>query len=456
MLTNAEMMQERQHLVLSARDMIEKAKRDGRFPTPEEKAELGKWQERIKELDDLIAKAEEFERQEAEIEALVKTVNKPPKLFNSQDRKQTRPDDKDDSSVPRIEVLRRYSTLKAFKGDHADERAYRAGQWARAALFNDDRAKRYCMNNGIEVRAMGISNNANGGFLVPDEMSQAIIDLRETYGVFRQNTKVIPMGRDTLSVPRRSGGLTAYFVNENTEVTASDKTWDMVTLTAKKLAILSKMSSELAEDAIINLGDDIAAEAAYQFAYKEDLCGFNGDGTSTYGGIVGVTHKIDNVATASKVAAPSGHTALVDIDATDLANLMGKLPQYARPMAKWYCSQTAYDIVFSRLAAAAGGNTVQTLNGAFQPSYLGYPIVTSQVLFNTTTDSNGSIALLFGSLSQATTLGDRREFTMKVSDQRYMELDQIGILCTQRFDIVAHDVGDASTAGAMVALELTT
>jgi HK97 family phage major capsid protein len=59
------------------------------------------------------------------------------------------------------------------------------------------------------------------GFLVPTEMMDSIIDLREEFGVFRQNAQLVPMSSDTLDWPRRSGGLTAYFTAENTAATES-------------------------------------------------------------------------------------------------------------------------------------------------------------------------------------------------------------------------------------------
>jgi len=73
--------------------------------------------------------------------------------------------------------------LKAFKGARTaqenESNAFRSGQFVRAALFNDDRANRWCRENGIDVRAMGVSVNTAGGFTVPEEMATAIIDLRE-------------------------------------------------------------------------------------------------------------------------------------------------------------------------------------------------------------------------------------------------------------------------------------
>jgi HK97 family phage major capsid protein len=52
-------------------------------------------------------------------------------------------------------------------------------------------------------------------------------------------------------------------------------------------------------------------------------------------------------------------------------------------------------------------------------------------------------------------MGDRRPTEVAVSEDRYFENDQIGVRGTTRFDIVAHDVGDAAAAGAVVKLATT-
>jgi HK97 family phage major capsid protein len=260
----------------------------------------------------------------------------------------------------------------------------------------------------------------------------------------------MPMGSDTLTVPRRTGGLTAYFTGENTALTSSDKTWDIIQLVAKKLGVLTYLSTELDEDAIINIADDLAGEMAYAFALKEDQCGFNGDGSSTYGGIFGVTQKILGLAGA--VDGASGHDTYAEIDATDLANVMGKLPAYARLGAKWFVSQTGFDVMFGRLAIGAGGNTIQTVAGAVQRSYLGYPIEIVQVLPTSTGDLSDVVMALFGNLAQAATLGERRGIAVRRSDEIKFIEDQVALKATERVDINVHDVGDATTAGPIVAL----
>jgi HK97 family phage major capsid protein len=132
------------------------------------------------------------------------------------------------------------------------------------------------------------------------------------------------------------------------------------------------------------------------------------------------------------------------------------LPKYALGNAKFYCSQYAFATVFERLVASAGGNSISTLDGAVQYRYLGFPIVITQKLSAVTTANNGTIMLLFGDLAKASALGERRQVTIKRSDERYFDQDQVALLGTERVDIVNHDLGDNTTPGPVVGLVGTT
>lgn len=349
----------------------------------------------------------------------------------------------------------RSSKLKAFKGETAQEDAYASGMFLRATMFGDSKAAEWCRDNGIGVtKAHNEGSNTAGGFLVPTQFETAIIDLRETYGTFRSLLPVVPMSSDSLTVPRRTGGLTAYFTPEATQFTESEKTWGQVQLVAKKFGVMTRMSKELSEDAVISIADDLASEIAYAFARKEDDCGWNGDGTSTYGGIVGVKTKfVSGLGSfVGAVDGAAGHDTFVEIDAADLNNVIAKLPKYAEPTAKWYCSQQAWALVFQRLLAASGGNSMMDLAGKPTRAYLGYPIVIDQTLPTTTGDLSDVPMLYFGDLSMAARMGDRRGVSMQTLVERYAEYGQIGILADERFDIAVHDIGDATNAGPLIAL----
>ena len=344
----------------------------------------------------------------------------------------------------------RLGSLKAFKGDHAEQSAYLSGRFLLANIFGHESSQQWCRDNGINA-ALTTGDNTLGGALVPAEFEQSIIDLREEYGVFRANSFVTLMAGDTKTQARRTAGLTAYAVGDNTAMTESDKNWDQIQLVAKKFGILSKYSSEIAEDAVISIADDLASEIAYAFAVKEDACGFLGDGASTYSGIVGLANAL--LAGSIKDAA-SGNVSFETLDLADFEACVGALPSYPGISPRWYIHKTGAWASMFNLANAAGGNTSANFtDGPGGGMFLGYPVVYSSTLNSTLGSDASAIKAYFGDLSMGTTLGDRRGVRIGVSDQRYFENDQIGIKGTTRLDINVHDTGTATAAGSVVALK---
>ena len=130
---------------------------------------------------------------------------------------------------------------------------------------------------------------------------------------------------------------------------------------------------------------------------------------------------------------------------------MGALPGFT-PNPKFYCSRMCEAMVFGRLKAAGGGNTIETLSGAIRQTYLGVEIVTSEVLPKVATSLDNRAMILYGDMSQAATLGDRRGISIATSSDRYFELDQIAIKATERVAIVVHDYGTTSVKGPILGL----
>lgn len=341
-------------------------------------------------------------------------------------------------------------------GPEVDEQYRRAGHWLRAAIFGNSDSKDWCAKNGVTVqKAAGEGIGSAGGFLVPAELANAILDIRETFGAFRRTARIAPMASDEMSVPRRPGGTGAYFFGENTAATSTAVLADKVGLTAKKIGSLVLLSSELEDDALPDAVDFIANEIAYAFAAKEDDCAFNGDGTSTYGGMSGIGKIVlDGNHAKAKVTAANTHNTFLTLDATDLSNLMAAVRASAVPGAAWFISQTGFAQTFCRIAGAGGGAYMYTglVNGIPTPFFLGFPVVLTQKLPLISTTLTGQTMLAFGNMYQGAVLGQRRQITLARTSDRYMDQDQIGVLGTERFDAVIHDMGDNTNAGSIAAL----
>jgi HK97 family phage major capsid protein len=419
-----------------ARDIKDKTDQEGRGMNPEEVDAFDKHMRESERVEQEANRQERLETVEArQSKAQPKAV--PIELANG-----------GKIQVVGCEKMYRAGQLRAFKGPNAEKNAYTTGRWLMGSIMNDQASRQWCREHGVEIRVQTEGVNTAGGFLVPDGMENAVIDLREEYGDFRRNCRVAPMSTDHTFVPRRSGGVTAYFIGETTEITASDKSWSQVELTAKKLAAMTRMSTDLSEDAVISVADDLTDEMAYAFAAKEDACGIDGDGTSTYGGMVGLRPLAVDGAHLGAWITGAACDNFTEITAAMLSTMMAALPKYAKKNAKWYCSPTCKASVFDRLATAlAGNNTVSIAAGAL-PRYCGYDIVEMAAMpsVDAAAALNGLVMLFFGDLRKSSTLGDRRGITVKISDQRYIEYDQIGIQATERFCIVNHDIGGAAAA----------
>lgn len=362
---------------------------------------------------------------------------------------------------PRVEFARsvpRYGKLQAFKGEGAEERAYRFGQWVLAGPMGNRAAATWCQQNGVFLTRAGQLEGINekGGFLVPEEFGQDIAELIERYGVFRQHAHIVPMTSDRRTDPLLKDELESQFVGEMEEGTDTDLDFGQIGYTAKKHMILVPMSSEVSEDSAISIGDQIANAAAKAFAKKEDQCGFNGDATSTYGGITGIREALKSIdaslANIAGLQVGSGN-AYSELTLTDFEGVVGRLPDYAdMGNAKWFVSRRFYFNVMVKLLLASGnGVTATEIEDARNRKFLGYPVVFSQVM--PSTEANDQVCAIFGDLSLGARLGDRRMFTTAIDDSILFRKDALLFRATARFDInVAYGVGDTTTAGPIVGL----
>ena len=317
--------------------------------------------------------------------------------------------------------------------------------------------------------------NSQGGYLVFPEFEATLINLKEQYGVFQREAFKIPMNSDTLIIPRRAGGTTVYYPGEHGQITESAMAFDQIQLVCKKYAQMTRWSTELNEDSVIAMADLLAGEFAYQFSKAEDTNGFIGDGTSTYAGTIGLLYKLVNTVngvspTYSLAGGVAGNLACIathtTVGATTLADweaVVGALPLYAEGRAKWFMSKSVFWAGPARLMDAAGGNIAMFLSSGAPMRFMGYDVVFAQAMptnaaaTGTTAANAVSVPALLGDFSLSAFLGTRRGITVRTSDQRYIEYDQIAIQATQRVavnNVVGDSVAPTSVRGPLIGLHL--
>jgi len=345
-------------------------------------------------------------------------------------------------SIPAVPKSHR--KLQAFDNQ---EDAYRAGLWFKAAFLNDKEASRLCNDYGIFNTATE-DVDSQGGYLVPTELSDAIIAIRNRAGVARQLCKVVGMSSDVLNIPKVTAGLTVDYPAEAAAISDSDQVWGQVSLVAVKRAVISKVSNELLFDSVINVIDDLAVAIGNAFAVQTDNELVNGDASSTYGGESGI---LNSMGSSSKVNMSSGNTAFSDITLANLNALVGTMPDkyYASASPAWLIGRLAWAANIQNLIYAAGGNTLSDMAMGVAPQLLGFPVYISDQM---PADAVSTCGALFGNFNDGVIIGDREDVEISVSEEAFWANDITAVKGTTRYDINVHDAGTGSAAGALVGL----
>lgn len=181
------------------------------------------------------------------------------------------------------------------------------------------------------TKAMSASIGTEGGHLIPSQLSADVIEfLRPASIVRRLGPNTIPMPNGNLRIPKVTGGSSASYQGENTNITQTQLTVGQIAMTFKKLTALVPASNDLlryngpgaaAADAMIR--DDVVRA----IAQRENQAFLRDNGSeSTPKGIL-------NWAVPANVAA-SGGTTLAFIVA-DLGGAILRLMNNNIPEGRW-------------------------------------------------------------------------------------------------------------------------
>jgi HK97 family phage major capsid protein len=400
------------------------------------------------ELIDLNKRADELT---AKIDFEKKVVESAKNLRSVVERCSPAPEVKEERSENvRIEAVPFSGRLRAFENARD---AYQVGMWFKAKS-GDAEAKRWCQDHGVEARAQGSTGATTGSAFVPDSLSSAVIRLVDQYSAFAQNATNVVMPSDVLLFPRRTAGATAYWINENAAITASDPTSNQVTLTAKKVTGAVTIASELLQDSIVSIADWIAAELALTLSNAVEEAAWSGNPSNApaVAGLV-TTHTGGLLAASAATYAASLVTAAGDtpdeVTKANLLAMMARVPQHSRAGAKWFCSPFFFAACMQNLDLAQGGSV--GLSQGMGPTFLGSEVVLTDRL-PAGADSTGAIMALYGNMANSSYYGIRQAIEIASSDQVNFLSDQTVIRAVARVAITHANLGTDTVAGPMIGL----
>lgn len=352
--------------------------------------------------------------------------------------------------------------LKAFAGPNAEAQAYAAGRYYLAALFNHEESKKWCAKHGIAIKNTQTGGvDTKGGFLVPTELATTIMTWAYTYGVILADADVRRMSTDTLDVTKEVGDPAASWMGaangaqaETTTVPELDFDYASYKLVANKLGAMTRMSSELAEDAIIDMADNITVRLARAAAKQLDQTGFLGAGNAASGGFTGI---LPALAAGSIFTPPNGTLSYAQFTKPMFDAIVGRVEEYAdENRCAWYVNKKFYTLAMAPIKEAIGGNdAIELSNGTGRRilSFLGYPVKFCSVF----PKNQAAIPINtwlggFGDLMQSLLVGVRRDVSIALSTEAFFTTDEIGIRLIMRGAVRAHDIGDANNGGAFIGI----
>lgn len=356
------------------------------------------------------------------------------------------------STEPQIQFSSRIVRSQSFKNTLT---AYKFAQWFRAT-GGDRKAIQFCRQHGVMLRAQTEGTDSKGGFLVPVEFLPELIVLQEQFGVAPRYARIIPMSAESIEVPKLTEGFEFTATSELQNANESDLDFDQVKLTAKDFSGYTEISSNLSDDAAIVLADALAAQIARAAALKKDQAFFNGDGTSTYNGILGVRARLRNPELANTLPTISHCASLVvasgnawdEFAQDDFLKLIGRLPEYAEADARFYCSKTFYSQVMERIMLESGGVPAsEVAEGRRILRFLGYEVVITQVLPKAA--ANSAIPCIFGALNLGAAIGDRQDLAIATDYSYAFRKRAIAVRADMRFDVNVYAPGNVNSDEAL-------
>lgn len=297
------------------------------------------------------------------------------------------------------------------------------------ALPVAERVKRLCkaITAGDDVTAKALSEGtaADGGYVVPTEFQAELIKRIETLGFLRGLVAVKTVGSDAGTYPAVSGGVTVYWTAENADITASQPSFKEIAYAIKKLAGLTPMSSEVLEDAAIDLYRELVDMFSIALGQEEDRVICNGIvGSGEPEGIL--------TATGTTTLAQAG----ANLTADDLIGLYYDLPAVLRKArrANWLISPAAMELI-EKLKDDNDRYLFRTAISADAPATILNLPFNEQDDLPTQADGNGLGRLILADL-KSYYLFDRRRMTIKTSEDAYdaFQKDQVWLKVTERFD----------------------
>lgn len=302
--------------------------------------------------------------------------------------------------------------------DGAEDKTGRASDEYRKNFWNAMRSKAPVPN---VTNALQIGTDSEGGYLVPDEFENTLVEALEEENIFRQMAKIIQTASGDRKIPVVASKGTAAWMDEEGAYPESDDSFGQVSIGAYKLGTMIKVSEELLNDSVFDLESYITREFARRIGSKEEEAFFTGNGTGKPLGILAASGGAETGVTAASATA---------VTADELMDLYYSLKSPYRKNAVWALNDSTVKAI-RKLKDGNGQYLWQPgLTAGAPDMILGRPIKTSAYM---PAIAAGAKTIAFGDFSYYW-IADRQGRSFKRLNELFAATGQVGFLASQRVD----------------------
>jgi len=263
------------------------------------------------------------------------------------------------------------------------------------------------------LMAMTEGTGAGGGFLVPTQYAAEMLDAMMENSIVMPRARVYPMTTEKMKIAGFDsstntagtlfGGIDAQWIGESDTGTATNPKVRKIELTAKKLALFTSSSNELAEDGL-NLDSQLSTSMSEANSWFLDYAFLRGTGAGQPLGVLNDPALI----TVNKATVQDADSLVYE----NLCDMLGRLHPGCFDRAVWVANPTCIpELLQLSQPIGTGGVTVPVM----RETDGGFSIFTKPILFTEKLPTLGDKGdIILADFSQYA-VGLRREITLEKS-----------------------------------------
>lgn len=276
--------------------------------------------------------------------------------------------------------------------------------------------------SGLETKALSLGDDTGGGFLAPPEFIAEIVKGVQLISPVRQYAKVRPTTRRSVGLPVRAGVFAALWVGE-TSPTRSETlglAYNFDEIPTYEMYAEVLVSNQDLEDSAFDLAQDIADNAAEQFAKAEGLAFVKGDSIKKPEGFM------VNPAIATDVMGTGGASALTY---AGLVNHVYSLKSSYALNAALFMNRKTVGLVRQILDLQNRPIWEPSMQAGTPSAILGIPIVEVPDMDDVT---NNTFPIAIGDWKRGYMIADRIDIVSVKMVEKYAEQGQVAFLFRKR------------------------